>query len=216
VARGPAPTSRCRDRSENRLTMSTMLSRSSSRMAIPSMESRRRGRTSGPMTARTLPAASVASGASSDSVLRASRSSSSRADYSMVIFSISGPSGASGSGRFPRIRSGSASRTREAGGQPVRLPVDRGRCALHRCRTPIAVFAGARLISSARRKVVKIGPRTRANSPGLEVEHGRSGDIGRHQSGVNWMRPNSHPRTGGQRSHQKRLGPRRATPSTSA
>ena len=67
-------------------------------MAIPSMESRRRGRTSGPMTARTLPAASVASGASSVSVLRASRSSSSRAGHSMAIFSMKRSFWASGSG----------------------------------------------------------------------------------------------------------------------
>ena len=55
------------------------------------------------------------------------------------------------------------------------------------CRSCIAsssalcVFAGARLISSAKRSCAKMGPATKVNAFALPVEDVRAGDVARHQ-----------------------------------
>ncbi len=68
------------------------------------------------------------------------------------------------------------------------------------------VLAGARLISSASRNVVKIGPLTSSERVALEVEDIRAGDVGGHQVGRELDAVEVRAEHVGERADEQRLG----------
>ncbi len=149
-----------------------------------------------PMTLPTFPLVSTASGESFPSIRAASISSSLLSGYSIVTLSMNLSFCASGKGYVPSYSIGfCVANTVKYGDSTCvsRSIVTRRSCIAW--SSADCVLAGARFISSARRKVVNTGPLTSVNSFFCMLKTFVPVMSAGIRSGVNCIREKSHPNT---------------------